>query len=97
MVVSKRELEREVWDTTSPFLNLPPTTVNGEQSNEGMRRYMAARKAIQEAVKDPVFVQRFQQGKLSMRDILTQSFPREVFQKLFNTDIRALVPEEKKR
>jgi hypothetical protein len=97
MVVDKRKIEKDVWQTTAPFLNLPPTNINGEQNNEGMRRYMAARRAIQEAVKDPMFVQRFQQGKVTMLEALTHSFPQDIFDKLFETDMRALVPMEKKK
>lgn len=93
---NKRQIEKEVFDVTAPFLNLPPTTINGTNNPDGKRKYIAARRAIQDAVKDPLFVQRFQEQKLSMRELLTQSFPPAVFRKLFETDINYLVPEKKK-
>lgn len=96
-VLSKSQIEKEVFDVTAPFLNLPPTTINGVNNPEGKRKYIAARRAIQDAVKDPVFIQRFQEQKTSMRELLTQSFPPGVFRRLFETDITYLVPEKKKR
>ena len=58
-MVNKRLIEKKVWKTTEAFLDLPPTSVNGTRSLEGRRKYMAARRAIQQAVDDPVFVARF--------------------------------------
>jgi hypothetical protein len=96
MIPNKRKTEKEVWETIKPFLDLPPTTINNTQSNEGMRQYMNARRVIADSI-DPIFLKRFQEGKASAREILFQNFSTETLAKLANTDIRALVPDKKKR
>lgn len=95
-MLNKRVTEKEVWDKVSPYLDLPPTTVNGEINLEGKRRYFQARRSIAHLVNDPQFVQRFQQHQLSVKEILFKDFPSDVFAKLAETDIRALVPDKKK-
>jgi hypothetical protein len=96
-MINRRQAEKEVWDVIKPLLDLPPTTVNNEQSNEGMRQYMNARRIISESVKDPLFVKKIQERKATLREMLTHDFSPEVFDKLFNSDIRALVPDKRKK
>jgi hypothetical protein len=96
MMMDKRKAEKEVWDVLKPFLNLPPTSENSKHTPEGMRQYIKARRIISESVKDPLFVKRVQERKATFRELLMQDFGSDTFAKLFDSDMRACVPNKKR-
>lgn len=94
-MINKRAVEKEVWDTVRPFLDLPPTTINSKRNSKNMVRYIQARRAISESVKDPLFVKKVQERKATFRELLMQDFNSDTFAKLFDSDIRACVPTKR--
>jgi hypothetical protein len=95
-MIDKRAVEKEVWETIRPFLDLPPTTINSKRNTKNMVRYIQARRAISESVKDPLFVKKVQERKATFREMLMQDFSPNTFSKLFDSDIRACVPNKKR-
>lgn len=88
----QRKQEKEIWQFIKPVLDLPPST-----DVAGASQWRKAQRLIQEAVKDPIFVKRMEEHKATLKEMLMKDFDSEVFAKLFDTDMRALVYEKGKK